>query len=220
MRSPVTISWRSSSRISDWALGVGTAVVCLLIYLGETRLAGSLDPVLVFRGIWTTPFWEEAVWIYVSQYALLVAPFLFLRAERRRYCTAIMLTYLVAGVIHLAIPSYLERPSLSEATKEDDRLTALVLESVYSKDQPVSVFPSLHMAGSLVAVSAWWKWKRKSAPLGTLWCLAIAVSTLAIRQHVLADLIAGVVLGWLSAAWLIRPGMKQEARSEGSAAFG
>jgi membrane-associated phospholipid phosphatase len=69
--------------------------------------------------------------------------------------------------------------------------------------------PSLHVAFALY--SGLWLarvLREVAAPRGMLWfdwawCLAIVYSTLSTRQHVLLDVLAGALLGWL-VAWLQR----------------
>ncbi|MEZ7828727.1 MAG: phosphatase PAP2 family protein [Brachymonas denitrificans] len=73
-----------------------------------------------------------------------------------------------------------------------------ILQSV---DAPGNAFPSMHVAYALFA----WAWIRHElhevrAPrwlhiLSLLWCMAIGFSTLATKQHVWWDVLAGIVLG-------------------------
>ena len=73
-----------------------------------------------------------------------------------------------------------------------------ILQSV---DAPGNAFPSMHVAYALFA----WAWIRHElhevrAPrwlhiLSLLWCMAIGFSTLATKQHVWCDVLAGIVLG-------------------------
>ena len=80
-----------------------------------------------------------------------------------------------------------------------------VLQSI---DKPGNAFPSMHVAYAVFA----WFWIRRElydmrAPVWTryasaLWCIGIAFSTLATKQHVWWDVVAGGLLGgswgWLS----------------------
>ena len=87
--------------------------------------------------------------------------------------------------------------------------------------------PSLHV-GTAVFSAMWLHWRFKSLGLGrgwqcanVLWCAAIAYSTLATKQHVAVDVIAGVALGVAAA---VLTGLRQHvaqlepARSKGVAA--
>jgi membrane-associated phospholipid phosphatase len=70
--------------------------------------------------------------------------------------------------------------------------------------------PSLHVASSVFA-AMWLHWMAPRLGLGrwfrrssALWCLAIVYSTMAVKQHVLVDVLAGGLLGAV-VAWLTRP---------------
>lgn len=65
--------------------------------------------------------------------------------------------------------------------------------------------PSLHVATAVFSC-VWLYWRMRSLGLGAVlqlinvvWCAAIAYSTLAIKQHVAIDVLAGVLLGGSSA---------------------
>ena len=73
-------------------------------------------------------------------------------------------------------------------------------------DTAGNAFPSLHVATAVFsALWLYWRIGRLRLGLGiqlanTLWCVAIVYSTLAIKQHVALDVLAGAVLA-LMAAW-------------------
>jgi membrane-associated phospholipid phosphatase len=70
--------------------------------------------------------------------------------------------------------------------------------------------PSLHVATAVFS-GFWMHWllpkvglDRRARWLSALWCLAIAYSTLATKQHVALDVFAGATLGTLF-AWYSKP---------------
>lgn len=70
--------------------------------------------------------------------------------------------------------------------------------------------PSLHVA-SAVFSACWLHWMapqlgagRRWRAVNAIWCVAIAYSTVAIRQHVVLDVCSGALLGW-GLAVLLRP---------------
>lgn len=74
--------------------------------------------------------------------------------------------------------------------------------------------PSLHVATAVFS-ALWLHWRLKSLQLGwafqtinIVWCIAIAYSTLATKQHVAIDVFAGAGLG-IAMAWLTH--LKQHA---------
>jgi membrane-associated phospholipid phosphatase len=77
--------------------------------------------------------------------------------------------------------------------------------------------PSLHVATAVFS-AMWLYWRLKKLEVGRAiqigniaWCIAIAYSTLATKQHVAIDVFAGAVLG-VAMAWLTR--LKQHAELE------
>ena len=70
--------------------------------------------------------------------------------------------------------------------------------------------PSLHVATAVFA-AFWLDWMapalgfgRRLRRINVLWCMLIVFSTLATKQHVVVDALAGALLG-ASVAWFTRP---------------
>ncbi|MEQ6292142.1 phosphatase PAP2 family protein [Vogesella sp. GCM10023246] len=81
-------------------------------------------------------------------------------------------------------------------------------------DTAGNAFPSLHVATAVFS-GLWLHWRLRLLRLGRgvewfniAWCVAIAYSTMAVKQHVALDVIAGTLLG-LGSAWL--SGLKTHA---------
>jgi membrane-associated phospholipid phosphatase len=111
-----------------------------------------------------------------------------------RLLRALTLALLVAYTTYLLFPVYFERPLLHV-----DSLHTWLLSLKYL-DKPYNHFPSLHVTLSWLAVHAAQvspQGRRALAVLAT----GVSVSTLFVKQHYIADVIAGFVLAWL-AWWL------------------
>ncbi|MBV8679515.1 MAG: phosphatase PAP2 family protein [Aquitalea sp.] len=72
-------------------------------------------------------------------------------------------------------------------------------------DTAGNAFPSLHVATAVFSC-LWLHWRLQGLQWGRtvqwvniIWCLAIAYSTMAVKQHVALDVLAGTLLGVLSA---------------------
>lgn len=83
-----------------------------------------------------------------------------------------------------------------------------------SVDTAGNAFPSLHVATAVFS-ALWLHWRFGSLRLGATvqvinvaWCIAIAWSTLAIKQHVALDVVGGAVLGIIAA---LATGLKAHA---------
>lgn len=142
------------------------------------------------------PLVPAAAWIYVSQF--LTTPIvLYLAASRRAVlgvAGGVSLMASVSFLVYFLVPTCVEREVASGVTNAAYRL-------VIGGDVPRNACPSLH-AGFAVFLSACaWalsgglahRWA--GLVIFWLWTLAVLVSTIVIRQHVVIDLAAGGLLG-------------------------
>lgn len=135
-----------------------------------------------------------SLWFYVSLPPALLAT----RRELYRYAFAIGVTCCIGLLIFYFWPTTV--PNLSET-----RTMHASVEFLKSIDASGNACPSLHVATALF--SAIWLHvilRNFTSPTWVLvfnwiWCLGILYSTLAVRQHVLVDVLAGIFLGALGA---------------------
>lgn len=137
-----------------------------------------------------------SMWVYVSLPPALLAT----RCELCHYGLAIAATCLVGLIIFYFWPTAV--PAASFAWPQPPGLKFLK-----AIDAAGNACPSLHVATAVFS-GIWLHHllRRCGAPPAILagnwaWCIAIAYSTLATRQHVVVDVLAGLALGAL-AAWL------------------
>lgn len=189
------------------------------LLLGAAVLVWSTVPYLVLQHVRLRPPFQmpltafdravgfEPGWVavYLSLYALAVLAGLFYTdpGGLRRYALAVVLADLVAYLIFLTWPTCVARPPAAA----DANWLYRVLITV---DRPCNACPSLHAAVAVIAAHALGRLFR-DAPmrpavraglwlLGWGWSVAIVYAALATRQHVVIDLAAGAVLGWV--AWV------------------
>ncbi|MFN8392758.1 MAG: phosphatase PAP2 family protein [Bdellovibrionota bacterium] len=159
----------------------------------------TIMPLTFFDGL--IRFRSEALPVYLSLwFYVLGAPALIAdRTELRSYAVISILLSLIGLGIFLVWPTAVPAP---KDTWTDDAVFAF-LKSV---DDSGNACPSLHVAFA-VFTAAWFD--RLLRQMGTgrllqncnfLWCAAIAYSTLALRQHVMLDVVAGAALGAGAAA--------------------
>lgn len=133
-----------------------------------------------------------------------VLPLLLWRSERlfRLFTVSVLVAQVVMNACYLLIPATLVRPELQGS----DLFTVLLRDLVWVIDQPLNTFPSNHVALSVLAIVVlamlpnglkrfWWL---------QLWLGLVAVSTLLTHQHVIWDLISGVILGVAVPLFLVR----------------
>lgn len=139
------------------------------------------------------PSW---IWIYLLYFPICFLPLLFREIHEhigtfRRAAVGFLAQFAAAFAFFWIAPSRMIRTPL-----EPSSLSEWALFAFYQVDQGFNIFPSLHVAN--VAFIACLTWRLRGRAAGAiLWllCLLIAVSTLFVKQHYLADLPAGVLLG-------------------------
>lgn len=150
-----------------------------------------LEPWAIERAI---PFAQVMAWPYLSLFLFLaLAPLAVTTTpEMRRFAVDIAVIALVSHLVFLFWPTSVAR--------QDEAATDYAYRLVVSASNTLNAFPSLH--ASLAVYAALWcgslRGARRGAFLGALaiwlWVLVILYATLAARQHVLMDLLAGAAL--------------------------
>ncbi len=137
-----------------------------------------------------------SLWFYVSLPPALLAT----RRELYGYGLSMAGTCLTALIVFYFWPTAVPVANINWALYPD-------MNSLKSMDASGNACPSLHVATAVFS-GVWLNYllRRFDAPLWLLtinvaWCLAIIYSTLATRQHVALDVLAGVALG-VSSAYL------------------
>jgi len=159
----------------------------------------------------TVPMTAVDGWISVSEYALLPYASLWLYVSLAPAFAAdkASLRMYVAGALAIALlglATYWLFPTVTPAFGVDwSQYPAL--EMLKASDRGGNAFPSLHVAFAAYTVVVIERELRSPAAppwahgLNWTWCAAIVYSTLATRQHVLIDVVGGLLLTWF-AVWI------------------
>jgi membrane-associated phospholipid phosphatase len=163
-------------------------------------LAGRRDyPVLRLPWDDRIPLVSGFVWVYLLYYIL--PPMMVLLLPRLRYykdmLLGIMLLFVISFAIFATYPVQMVRPAVI-----GNGLSERVLRHVYATDDPpVDVFPSLHVAMSVLVAAIVRHNHRRMGNIFIVLALWIAVSTLFVKQHWIADVVVGALLGF-AVYWL------------------
>jgi fatty acid desaturase/membrane-associated phospholipid phosphatase len=159
------------------------------------------------------PFYAPAVFPYLSLYALLALPVVFLRDDREMRTMAFGFAWITV-VSHLC---FLLWPTSIPVLPATFGPTNSLLEIVRSVDTSRNALPSLHASlGVYCALCIGRLLKRRASQIALwLWTLSILAATLLAKRHVFVDLLAGASLGLLVYAVLFR--QKEEEPSESEA---
>ena len=141
------------------------------------------------------PFVPGWIYVYVSLWLFSVAPLLYVRANTffRPLFASMAATLTFAYVVFVVFPTKMNlRPSLEGAPG----FTAWLVRGVYVGDGPYNCFPSIHVA--LSHLSAWSIGEMDRRAGRVAWTLAgaITLSALFLKQHYVADVVAGAALAF------------------------
>lgn len=152
------------------------------------NLSGNLDDLV--------PFLPPFIIVYFGCYIFWVINYLLIAAQddehRYRFFTADLYSRLICLVIFVVFPTTNTRPELVGSD-----LWTQAVRVLYEIDKPTNLFPSIHCLVSWFCcvglrgcdrIPGWYKW------LSKVLAVLVFVSTLALRQHVLVDVIGGVLL--------------------------
>lgn len=87
----------------------------------------------------------------------------------------------------------------------------------YVLDKPVNAFPSLHVANSVLAAACCVKLSRRVGLWGIIGATVIAISTLTVRQHFLADIVAATTIALGVYFIVVHPVVQRELKNHPAA---
>jgi membrane-associated phospholipid phosphatase len=196
---------RWASRLARGILGTGRANACIsvalaaLVFLGgrvysfqnhgpaHVDLQTPLDAAIPLVKTFVLPYVVFDVYIFASL-------FVFMMLKTRTFQSAAFAFILAQGLSNLFF-AFMQTEVARPALVGSDVLTR-ILRDVYASDPPFNAFPSLHVSLSTNLAIHWRRLDRRSG--GWAWALSavIIVSTVFVKQHYLADVAGGLILGW------------------------
>lgn len=188
---------RTLSRLLPSSRLLGTLVCVVLngaVYWGAQRLSAGRTMVdmttSLDRMLPVVPAW---VLVYVGAFLFWAIGYVILARGENWYevMTGEVMAKILCGVIFVALPTTNLRPELGTD------VFSKLLRMLYAMDAPTNLFPSIHCLESWICfaglrgrgdVPRWYRAVSLAA------AGMICVSTVLIRQHVLADVAAGILL--------------------------
>jgi membrane-associated phospholipid phosphatase len=163
----------------------------LLNHVGRDHLIDISLP--IDRQIPVVPIFVIPYLSFIPILFVVVPVILWRRPEDfKRFGLVVLITQMILNILYLVVPATLVRPEISGS----DPFTVLLRDLVWKLDEPINTFPSNHVALSVVAIltlgfiSGWRKYR-----LLQVWLLLVCASTLFVHQHVVLDVIGGVICG-------------------------
>lgn len=204
----------SGWKVAAFCVGLGVADYVTSLgydYLnhGPYRLflRSPIDQALPVVPLFVVPYVSLQPFIYAS----LVIFLLFRTRVFESAVLSMIATFLVSYVFFAFLQTYVDRPVLTGG----DVFTKMVGD-VYAGDHPFNDFPSLHVSTSTIIAIHWWRFSRRFTWPLILWAALIAMSTVMVRQHYVADIAGGLVLAFATSIFFLRL-MDREPRAAGGA---
>jgi len=190
-------------------LGLALALLALW-FAGYFGTATFVDPTTA-RTLRTPlddaiPFLPATIYVYAAVYTAMLLPAFTVRCRHlfRRVVAAYALVIGASIVFFNALPVTslgLRADAAALAALAPGRFDVWGVRLCYALDPPLNLFPSMHLASvTLVALAAGTA-RRSYGVAGLVLTLAVAISICTVKQHYLADGIAGLALG--VAAWAL-----------------
>ena len=142
------------------------------------------------------PFLPRSLLIYLGFFPFVVLTSAI--ASRRRFVrlqTAFWIALALAVACFLVVPVSIPRPALDVI---EDPFLRQRFQRMWSLDVATNGLPSLHVAVSVIASTAWMRTRYRW--LAVAFGFLICVSTLTVKQHTLLDVGGGLVVGAASLA--------------------
>ncbi len=196
--------WRALTRSYrvTWPMLLLASYVPFYVVLAERASSEQVyTPELALDALFpVVPAWS---FVYGSFYLfLIVLPVVVIQQEEliRRTVWSYLAVWTVAYTCFLLYPTFAPRPG--EVTGSG--FAAWGLRFLYDSDPPYNCFPSLHVAHSFVGALACHRVNRRLGVVAVTFASLVALSTLFIKQHWVADAVAGVFLAVLSTWFFLR----------------
>ena len=148
-------------------------------------LRTPIDDLIPVVGPFVIPYVSLRPFLYGSALVFL----LFRARISRSAALSMTVVLLVSYAFYVFLQSYIDRPILA-----GDDVFSRMIRDVYASDQPYNDFPSLHASLSTIFAIHWWHVDRRIGVPVAIWVVLIVVSTVFVKQHYVADMIAGVLL--------------------------
>jgi membrane-associated phospholipid phosphatase len=132
--------------------------------------------------------------------------FLLIRTKIFQSASLAMITaFLISYLFYFFLQTEVIRPVLTGT----DLFTRLI-QGVYATDNPFNDFPSLHTSISTLLTIHWFQFNRRAGFVAAFWTTLIVASTILIKQHYVADLVAGLLLAFGVSSLYIRLVLKKK----------
>lgn len=163
---------------------------------GVRSLETGIDKIIPFVEVFIIPY---IVWYFYV--GLLFFAILFI--NKKRYYEAIIgynIGVLICYTIYFFFQTTVKRPPLIE-----ENVFTFLTQFIYSNDQPYNAFPSIHVLSTYLLMVVFWKVHLHKFVWYSIQIVGVLIilSTLFVKQHVILDVFASIVIVHF-VLWMIR----------------
>lgn len=146
-----------------------------------------IDDLIPFIPAFVIPYVSLDYFVYVSMIIFLIF--------RIRIFKSVALSMIIVWFISYAFYFFTQSVVIRPDLDGNDFFTKMVM-NVYAHDNPYNDFPSLHTSLSALMAFHWIKIDKRIGILASIWTILIVASTVAIKQHYIADVVIGIALSF------------------------
>lgn len=183
--------------------------VGLLLYVVVNQLTG-LRPGVTFVTIADAivPFMPAAVFGLLFFIPLFIFPFMLISEPLiiRRIAWGIIISIFIVLAVFLALPTRVPRPGIP--TQEN--FLYWLVAFLYISDNPVNCLPAFSLTISIFISLCMWSLARLAGWVSFAATAVVSLSSLLLRQHYLADVLASLVIGYAVYRFFARPVLKNK----------
>jgi membrane-associated phospholipid phosphatase len=178
------------------------------LYTQGFHLNTRLDNLIPFAPVWAIFY----LYIFYPMSAVTMAYFAFIEYKKGiALAFSLVLINLVADLVYIVFPvtTDIYRSALLAHPLTGNPFAA-AMYAHFAEDPSFNCFPSLHAGVAVICFYAWYRYARakpnsitRGIAIGMLVvAIGVVLSTLFVKQHYIADEIAGTVLAWGIGRWM------------------
>lgn len=149
------------------------------------------------------PFWYQSILVYSWVYFFLFLPVFVIRSYNlfKQVAKAYLFIAFVSILFFIILPIRIDRPAIPG---QDDFLWwGIALNFLI--DKPSNCFPSMHVSNAIIAGLCVVRFSRRVGIIALVGAFSISLSTLTLKQHYIADVLAGGIIAHIADYLFIRP---------------
>ena len=175
---------------------ISAVVFNFAIYVGANILVGDLPHIDISSEIdKQIPFCAPFILFYVLAYIQWIMGYIVISHHSKEYCVKVAIADIIAKAISFLFfvffPTTLVRPEIS-----GNGIFELITKGIYAADPPTNLFPSIHCLESWVVFRCALKLKLPTVYKVLMGAFSVGVfaSVVLVKQHVLIDIPAGILI--------------------------